>query len=145
VTGSTYDRDDRDRAPNVRGHAANLSRLSQLLPDAVDAIDASALTGAVGFRSVTPDRMPLVGAMPDLDAAAADQANLRGAHLADLPRRTGLYCAAGFASRGLVWATLAGEIIGSLLEGEPLPLEADLADAIDPARFVLKQVRRGRL
>jgi tRNA 5-methylaminomethyl-2-thiouridine biosynthesis bifunctional protein len=145
VTGSTYDRDERDDAPNVRGHAANLSRLAQLLPDVVDAIDASALTGAVGFRSVTPDRLPLVGAMPDLDAVAADQANLRGAHLADLPRRTGLYCAAGFASRGLVWAALAGEIIGSLLEGEPLPLEADLADAIDPARYALKQVRRGRL
>jgi tRNA 5-methylaminomethyl-2-thiouridine biosynthesis bifunctional protein len=145
VTGSTYDRDERDAAPNLRGHEANLSRLSQLLPDALAAVDASTLAGAVGFRSVTPDRMPLVGAMPDLDAAAANQANLRGAHLADLPRRAGLYCAAGFASRGLIWAALAGEIIGSVLEGEPLPLEADLADAIDPGRFVLKQVRRGRL
>ncbi|MDB5903713.1 MAG: h16 [Betaproteobacteria bacterium] len=145
VTGSTYDRDERDAAPNLRGHEANLARLSQLLPDALAAVDVSTLAGAVGFRSVTPDRMPLVGAMPDVDAAAANQANLRGAHLADLPRRAGLYCAAGFASRGLIWATLAGEIIGSLLEGEPLPLEADLADAIDPGRFVLKQARRGRL
>jgi tRNA 5-methylaminomethyl-2-thiouridine biosynthesis bifunctional protein len=119
--------------------------LSQLLPEALDAVEASTLDGAVGFRSVTPDRMPLVGAMPDVDAAIACKADLTGAHLADLPRRTGLYCAAGFASRGLVWAALAGEIIASMLESEPLPLESDLADAIDPGRFVLKQARRGRL
>jgi tRNA 5-methylaminomethyl-2-thiouridine biosynthesis bifunctional protein len=145
VTGSTYDRDECDAAPNLRGHEANLSRLSQLLPEALHAVEASTLDGAVGFRSVTPDRMPLVGAMPDVDAAIACKADLTGAHLADLPRHAGLYCAAGFASRGLVWAALAGEIIASMLEREPLPLEGDLADAIDPARFVLKQARRGRL
>ncbi|MDB5866673.1 MAG: h16 [Betaproteobacteria bacterium] len=145
VTGSTYDRDDGDAGPRVRGHEANLLRLARLLPDALRPVEASALTGAVGFRSVTPDRMPLVGAVPDLDAVLSRKADLTGAHLPDLPRRPGLYCVAGFASRGLVWAALAGEIVGSLLEREPLPVESDLADSIDPARFVLRLVRRGRL
>jgi hypothetical protein len=31
------------------------------------------------------------------------------------------------------------------LEGEPAPLEGDLADAIDPARFLLRRVRRSKL
>jgi hypothetical protein len=31
------------------------------------------------------------------------------------------------------------------LEGEPAPLEGDLADAIDPARFLLRRARRGKL
>ena len=39
----------------------------------------------------------------------------------------------------------AGELLASRIEGEPLPLEGDLADALDPARFALKQVRRGTL
>ena len=73
------------------------------------------------------------------------KAALHGAQLADLPRRAGLYCASGYASRGLVWAALAGEMLASLIEGEPLPLEGDLADALDPGRFVLKQARRGVL
>jgi tRNA 5-methylaminomethyl-2-thiouridine biosynthesis bifunctional protein len=36
-------------------------------------------------------------------------------------------------------------MLASLIEGEPLPLEGDLADALDPGRFVLKQARRGML
>ena len=89
--------------------------------------------------------MPLVGAMPDIASAAAQKAALAGAHLADLPRAPGLYCASAYASRGLVWSELAGEMLASLLEGEPWPIEGDLADALDPGRFVLKQLRRGQL
>jgi tRNA 5-methylaminomethyl-2-thiouridine biosynthesis bifunctional protein len=83
--------------------------------------------------------------MPDIDAARAQKAALCGAQLPDLPRSPGLYCASAYASRGLVWAALAGEMLASLIEGEPLPLEGDLADALDPGRFVLKQARRGTL
>jgi tRNA 5-methylaminomethyl-2-thiouridine biosynthesis bifunctional protein len=108
-------------------------------------LNAAALAGAVGFRCVAPDRMPLVGAMPDVAAARMQKAALSGAQLRDLPRVPGLYCAGAYASRGLIWAALAGEMLASLIEGEPLPLEGDLADALDPGRFVLKQARHGRL
>ena len=143
VVGSTYDRDDDDPEPQLRSHASNLRRLAHLLPDAAPAADAASLQGDVGFRCVAPDRMPLVGAMPDMAAAAAQKAALAGAHLADLPRAPGLYCASAYASRGLVWSELAGEMLASQLEGEPAPLEGDLADALDPGRFLLKQLRRG--
>ena len=145
VTGSTYDRGNDDPELQAQGHEANLRRLALLLPDARIAADAARVDGAVGFRCVAPDRMPLVGAMPDVDAACAQKAALSGAQLADLPRRPGLYCASGYASRGLVWASLAGEMLAGLIEGEPLPLEGDLADALDPGRFLLKQARRGLL
>jgi tRNA 5-methylaminomethyl-2-thiouridine biosynthesis bifunctional protein len=145
VTGSTYDRDDDDPEPQLRGHEANLLRLAQLLPQARVTADAARLEGAVGFRCAAPDHLPLVGAMPDVEAARMSKAGLHGAQLTDLPRRAGLYCASGYASRGLVWAALAGEMLASLIEGEPLPLEGDLADAMDPGRFVLKQARRGML
>ena len=145
VTGSTYDRDNDDPEPQLQGHEANLLRLAQLLPHARITLDAAKLDGAVGFRCVAPDRMPLIGAMLDVDAARRQKSALSGAQLTDLPRCPGLYCATAYASRGLVWAALAGELLASLIENEPLPLEGDLADALDPGRFVLKQVRRGRL
>jgi len=145
VTGSTYDRDDDDPEPQLQGHVANLKRLPQLLPQARVTADAATLEGAVGFRCAPPDHLPLVGAMPDVAAARTRKDVLSGAHLTDLPRREGLYCAAGYASRGLVWAALAGEALASLIEGEPMPLEGDLADALDPGRFVMKQLRRGKL
>jgi len=145
VTGSTYDRNDDDPEPQLRGHESNLLRLAQLLPEARVVADAAALEGAVGFRCSAPDHLPLVGALPDVSAARAHKAALSGAQLKDLPRCPGLYCASGYASRGLVWAALAGELLASLIEDEPLPLEAGLADAMDPGRFVLKQARRGTL
>jgi tRNA 5-methylaminomethyl-2-thiouridine biosynthesis bifunctional protein len=44
----------------------------------------------------------------------------------------------------MVWAPLAAELLACQLDGEPLPLERDLARAIDPARFHLRALRRGK-
>ena len=144
VAGASYDLDDADPAPRASGHAGNLARLAQLLSDP-PRLDAQSLGGGVAFRCVAVDRLPLIGALPDIAAARAARAKLSGAQLRDIPRLPGMYCALAYASRGLTWAALGGEIVASLIEGEPLPLEGDLADAIDPGRFVLKLVRRGKL
>ena len=61
---------------------------------------------------------------------------------ATLPRLEGLYGAFAYGSRGLLWAGLGAELLASMLEGEPLPVEGRLADAIDPGRFLLRSVRR---
>jgi tRNA 5-methylaminomethyl-2-thiouridine biosynthesis bifunctional protein len=140
VAGATYDFGDEHPEPRAEGHAGNLARLEQLLGIGAHC-HAAALDGAVGFRCVAADRLPLIGAMPDLPAAGSRPA----VHTAQMPRAPGLYGAFAYASRGLTWAGLGGELIACLLEGEPLPIEADLADAIDPARFVLRRSRRGGL
>ena len=136
VVGSTYDFEDEDPEPRASGHAGNLERLELLLPGSAARLDSAQLAGTVGFRCVTPDRLPLIGALPDIQATRFDP------HA--VPRLHGLYGALGYASRGLTWAMLAGELIASAVEGEPLPLEGDLADAVDPARFALRRARRGR-
>jgi tRNA 5-methylaminomethyl-2-thiouridine biosynthesis bifunctional protein len=42
----------------------------------------------------------------------------------------------------LTWAALGGEILTAWLEGTPAPLEGDLLDAVDPARFAVRAWRR---
>jgi tRNA 5-methylaminomethyl-2-thiouridine biosynthesis bifunctional protein len=69
---------------------------------------------------------------------------LRGAHLPDLPRVPGLYCLTALGSRGLTLAPLLAELIAAQAEGAPWPVERDLAAAVDPARFLLQRLRRGR-
>ena len=64
--------------------------------------------------------------------------------LRDVPRHPGLYGFLGYASRGLIWAGLGAELLAAQIEGEPLPLEANLVDALDPARFVLRARRSPR-
>ncbi|MES2151808.1 MAG: FAD-dependent 5-carboxymethylaminomethyl-2-thiouridine(34) oxidoreductase MnmC [Pseudomonadota bacterium] len=132
--GASY---DADPDPSLRedSQRENLAKLAALLGAAP--LAQAPLAGRVGFRSVAPDRLPLVGALPD--AAAAGSGPLRA-----LARHPGLYGLLGLASRGLIWAPLAAELLAARLDGEPLPLEAQLAAALDPARFVLRARRAPR-
>jgi len=145
VAGATYDLDSDDPSPNAVSHAVNVARAEHMLPGSAAGVDAATLEGGVGFRCVATDRLPLVGAIIDIDRARADRAALTGAHFADLPRIRGLYGAFAFASRGLSWSALAAEALASELDAEPAPLSRSLLDAIDPGRFVLKALRRGAL
>ncbi len=145
--GSSYEPDEGPLAESAAAHAANLGRLASLLPGrvaALAAIDPALLSGYVGVRTVSHNRLPLIGQMPDEAQAHAHAGVLRGAHLRDVPRQPGLYAALAFASRGLTWAALGAELLASQIEGEPLPLESDLADAIDPARLLLRALRHGQ-
>ena len=45
-------------------------------------------------------------------------------------------------SRGLIWAPLAAQMLCAWVESTPMPLEADLLDALDPARWLVRQARR---
>jgi tRNA 5-methylaminomethyl-2-thiouridine biosynthesis bifunctional protein len=134
--GATYDLDDNPEL-SLASHEENLERLRGLLSDP-QAAQGAPLQGRVGFRCIAPDRLPLVGRVPDFDAAGSTE------RLRDVPRYPGLYALLGYASRGLIWAGWAAELLAAQLEGEPLPLESALVDALDPARFVLRARRTSR-
>lgn len=118
VLGASYDIDDEERELRDDSHAGNLERLAGMM--ALGALPQK-LDGRVGFRAVTPDRLPVVGKVSE-----------------------NVYGAFAFGSRGLVWAALAAEVIAAELEGEPLPLENSLLKAIDPARFRRRAESRAR-
>jgi tRNA 5-methylaminomethyl-2-thiouridine biosynthesis bifunctional protein len=120
VIGSSFDLDDDDPRVREDSHAGNLERLERMLPGAARGLDPARLDGRVAFRAVVPDRLPMIG-----------------------PLGENLFGAFAYGSRGLLWASLAGEIIASMLEGEPLPVERKLAAAVDPGRFALRAKRRG--
>ncbi|KAF0166194.1 MAG: tRNA 5-methylaminomethyl-2-thiouridine biosynthesis bifunctional protein [Rhodocyclaceae bacterium] len=141
--GASFDSGDTDLRIRAADHTGNLRRLDELLPGTVHGIDMridpARLDGRVGLRTAAPDRLPLVGTLPDTEASARNDATLDS-----LPRRHGLHALLGLSARGLVWAPLAAELLASQLEGAPLPIERELAKAVDPARFHLRALRRGR-
>lgn len=134
--GATFAVNDDEPALRDEDHAENLAKLDFILPGYTAGLAPGELAGRVGFRPASPDRLPMIGAIP------ADSTVSRDTALAAVPRLPGLYAVSGFGARGLVWASLAGELLASELEDDPLPLERDLVDALDPARFLLKPVRR---
>lgn len=130
--GATFSVDDDEPSLRSADHAENLEKLEAMLPGYASGLDPARLGGRVGFRPASPDRLPLVGAVPrtvPIDPATPLHA---------IARVPGLHVMAGFGARGLVWSALAGELLASQLEGDPLPLSCDLAEAVDPARFVLR-------
>jgi len=137
IAGASYDFDDEDPRPRASSHAGNLERLERIVPGSASGIDPSSLEGAVGFRAVSPDRLPLIGPLADDNAEAP-----KNPQLSTLARQPGLYGAFAYGSRGLLWSGIGGELVASLIEGEPPPLERRLADALDPGRFPLRLLRR---
>jgi tRNA 5-methylaminomethyl-2-thiouridine biosynthesis bifunctional protein len=135
--GATYDFGSEAPFLDPDAHRLNLERLAGMLPEAPQSLDAP-LQGRVGFRSLTPDRMPIVGPLP---------APLRPRNSAETPggeAPPGLFCLLGLGSRGLVWSTLLGEYLAALIEGTPSPLPLDLAAPLSPARFgTFKPANRG--
>lgn len=136
--GASFDSGDSDLQIRLSDHQGNLQRLEELLPGAALGIDACTLTGRVGIRSTTRDRVPLVGTLPaPLAAKDVEQTTL-----INMPRTPGLHVLLGLGARGMVWAPLAAEFLASQLAGGPLPLEPALAKRLDPARFYLQALRR---
>jgi tRNA 5-methylaminomethyl-2-thiouridine biosynthesis bifunctional protein len=117
--GATFAVDDEQTELREADHAENLAKLDFILPGYSKAIDRAALAGRVGFRPLSPDRLPMIGAVAD--AAAIDPAR-PSRPLAEMPRVPGLYLVNGFGARGIVWSALAGELLACLITGTPLPV-----------------------
>ena len=135
LIGASLSYDDDDTAEHPVDHRDNLARLRLSLPGFGDGIDPASLSGRVGFRPMSPDRLPIVGPVPEPVVAGSNS------RLHNLPRQSGLWCVQGFGARGIVWSALMADLLLSQLENEPLPLERDLVDALDPGRFLLKTGR----
>jgi len=137
--GATFAVDDDEAGLRAADHAENLARLEFILPGYSRHIDAAGLGGRVGFRPLSPDRLPMIGAVAD---AAALDGQGAAATLADLRRVPGLFVVNGFGARGIVWSALAGELLACLIERSPPALAADLVAAVDPGRFLLPRQRQ---
>jgi tRNA 5-methylaminomethyl-2-thiouridine biosynthesis bifunctional protein len=115
--GATLNADDTEPNARLDDHIENLERLDAILPNYGKGLDPTKLASRVGFRPMSPDRLPIVGPLAE----------------------PGLWTINGFGARGLVWASLCGELLAAQIAGEPLPIEQDLALALDPGRFGKRQ------
>ncbi len=95
----------------------NLKKLQSLLPQlpALPDQTESALKAWASIRCTSPDRLPWVGPV--------DEEHLPG-----------LWLCTAMGARGLSWALLCADLLGSWATGEPLPLEAAHARALLASR-----------
>ena len=142
LVGSSFE-DAGTLAPDPQADRDNLARLRAMLPGVTALAAPQALrSGGVGWRFATPDRLPMIGAIPDEACIALFHSELSRNDRLPMPLRPGLYGHFALGSRGLLWSILGAEVLAWLLDGGAPPLEADLLGAIDPARFVRQRLRR---
>lgn len=137
LCGATRQDDDPDPRVRDTDHQLNLQRLQRLTGLRPPA-DPGAVQGRVGWRLHSADRLPVAGALPLwplAPAQRADQARL-------LPRHQGLFVLSALGARGLTLAPLLGRLVAAQATGTPWPLTQDLADAVDPARWLVRAARK---
>jgi len=129
---------DGDDTPREADHRFNLQRLQRLtgLPPPAD---LASCQGRVGWRLHSGDGLPIAGAVPLPVATMTRGQRLDQARL--LPRRDGLFVLTALGSRGLTLAPMLGRLVAAQATGTPWPLEQDLADAVDPGRWIVRAAR----
>lgn len=121
------------------GYAAEFAQAFGLSPP-------PAQTGWTGLRAMTGDRLPVAGPVPEIEAYRTDYGDLHhGRHWVDYPParyRNGLYVLSGLGARGYQFAPLMADLTADMIAGTPLPLEKNLVEAVHPARFLIRDMKR---
>ena len=145
--GATYHLHSLETSITPHDHQTNILQQQKYLSDFSELHDSAyLLQGRSGIRATTPDYLPLVGQVPDIDGFMATHSTLpakrkhkflaRGSYL------SGLYMSSGYGSRGLTYSPLASEYLCNLILGRPCSLNRRLDTALNPARFLVRQLAK---
>tara|TARA_B110000879_G_scaffold44258_1_gene62588 strand:+ start:13763 stop:15052 length:1290 start_codon:yes stop_codon:yes gene_type:complete len=150
--GATYNKDIFTSAVRDEDHQTNIDQISATDPGLAAAVgqpSIKTLTGRANFRCTTADYLPIAGALPNVPEMLKDYAILRRDAKTVVATRgsylPNLYVNCGMGSRGLSYAPLTAEILAAQIAGETPPLEQQLLNAMNPARFIIRDLKRKRL
>lgn len=139
--GATFSREPWSLpAPRPEDDEENLANLVRVLPQF--GFTRENIVGArAGFRTSLPDHLPAVGPCPDIEdfRKRFTTRGFKGRHI------EGLYIATGFGGQGLSGAPLTGEIIANQITGAPLPVPQELLPYLAPERFIIRDLKRGKI
>ncbi|WP_193556542.1 bifunctional tRNA (5-methylaminomethyl-2-thiouridine)(34)-methyltransferase MnmD/FAD-dependent 5-carboxymethylaminomethyl-2-thiouridine(34) oxidoreductase MnmC [Aeromonas veronii] len=146
--GASYGRNQSSLEFRAEEQIQNQVRLQACLPEQTwpAEVYVSGNEARVGVRCASRDHLPVVGPVARLQGLADHYAQLQhDQHNAQpLPLHPGLYVLGALGSRGLCSAPLCGELLASEICGDPLPLAADLLEALHPARYWVRKLLKGK-
>ncbi len=149
--GASYHRGEETACFRESDQLENRQRLINCLPDSpwTAEVDVSQHQAKNGVRCAIRDHLPMSGALPDYDAtltqySALQQHSRQPESVATAPVWPQLFVLGALGSRGLCSAPLAAEILAAQISGEPQPLDAATLDALQPNRFWIRKLLKGR-
>lgn len=142
----------RDDEQNLRqsDHDTNLNNIREHLPSLMDDLDVGAHTlenGRVCFRCQANDYLPIVGPVADIEQYKKDYTHaLKGHKHLSMPAGTShpnLFVNIAHGSRGISHTGLSAEILNHYITGSESPVEESVLHAVHPARFIVRDLKRG--
>jgi tRNA 5-methylaminomethyl-2-thiouridine biosynthesis bifunctional protein len=127
--------------------AGNLTNAHQRLPDLINGEEVIRDARA-GQRCASPDYCPQVG--PLLDAEHFARTYRTGlqkrltARLPEPPFQKGLWVNLAHGSKGLCSIPMASSALAAWIAGEPMPLAQSVINHLNPNRFAIRQMIRGK-
>jgi tRNA 5-methylaminomethyl-2-thiouridine biosynthesis bifunctional protein len=142
LIGAHYRHHDLSIEPSDHDTADILTRVSRWLPTVAQG-SLVPHTPRVCFRTSTFDRLPYIGAVPDMELIQRESAQYQpGTNLEKkigTPLLPGIFISAGHGSRGLLSAPIGGEIIARTITNESLGGYTEVAKVVDPCRGVWRK------
>ena len=146
IVGASYSMNDASMQLSADDHQRNIDSINRLTGAGLQLDDAQA--GRVAFRAVSEDRVPIVGCVADRERFEQDYRDLHHGRRDSLyPAGTylpGLYVSTAHGSRGLASCFISAEVIASIIGAEPAPVSRDIVDYLNPARFLVRKLKRSR-
>ncbi len=150
--GATFNKNSTSTQASDEDDDFNLNMLTKCLPSLASKVNWTKddfSSSKARLRCMTPDHMPMVGAMPDIKKHIETYPHLakdkNWKYNQAAPVVENLYVMMGFGARGLCSAPLAADILAADLCGTPYPVDNDMLFNLSPNRFVIRDIVRRKI
>ncbi|WDE01829.1 bifunctional tRNA (5-methylaminomethyl-2-thiouridine)(34)-methyltransferase MnmD/FAD-dependent 5-carboxymethylaminomethyl-2-thiouridine(34) oxidoreductase MnmC [Thalassomonas actiniarum] len=146
--GATFEKNSFDTRAKAEDDAYNLAMLEKCLPGMSQWNAEDVIASKARLRCMTPDHIPMVGPMPDIQAHKtiyahlAKDKNWRFNQAA--PVIDNLYLMTGLGARGLCSAPLLADILAADICGTPYPVDSKMLFNLAPNRFIIRDIIKGK-
>ena len=134
VFGSTYERDNENKNLSMTDFEKNLKTYRKLSGNEIEKNDTFN-TGWVGWRAVTPDRIPYVGQV----LKEPKELNKIPRSIKDLKWHPNLFINTGYGSRGYTLAPFISKCLASMIDESQTPDEQNILNYLNPSRKSIKK------
>jgi tRNA 5-methylaminomethyl-2-thiouridine biosynthesis bifunctional protein len=150
--GATFQKNDLSQQSRKEDDSYNLNMLEKCLASLSKTIGwelDDVINSKARLRCMTPDHLPMVGAMPDIQKHIETYPHLakdkNWKYSQPAPMIDNLYIMTGFGARGICSAPLCAKILTADLCKIPYPLDNNMLFNLSPNRFIIRDIVKRKL
>ena len=145
--GATFEPFEGNTSISYLAQQSNLRGLQKLNPTWFKEVENNETESRASVRATTPDRLPLIGSIPDYKIYSETFSSYSNGTLpqVDAPLKRGWYISSGFGTRGFTWGPWAASILTAQILRKPFTVTKATLKAVSPARQILRRIKKGQL